>query len=109
MLYCKLPDGAWSPEPWLWAWNIALDRAVRLATEYHHECLGFSGPGGAEFQVIWFLKGTGAVGHVDTFLAFDPMLIAEYFYRRGLVFEYLRRGFFEGMVAGLHEKAYRAR
>lgn len=47
--------------------------------------------------------------NIESFPAFDPMLIAAYFYRRGLAFEYLPRGFFEGMAAGLCERAYRRR
>jgi hypothetical protein len=79
-----------------------------LATEYHQPFLGFSGPGiGAEFNVLWFLKARRTIGYVESFARFEPWAIAAYFYRRELIFEYLPRGFFEGIVAGLREKAYR--
>lgn len=110
VLHCRLADDTWTVEPWVRAYGLTVDRAVRLAQEYRQEFVAFSGPGiGAEFKVLWFLKATGAIGLVESFPAFDPMLIAAYFYRRGLAFEYLPRGFFEGMAAGLCERAYRRR
>ena len=94
-------DFTYAIEPWLWVHGVRLETAVKLASKYGQDAIGFSGRETAgAFEILKLDAEAGAVTNVERFHQFDPIAVAAWYSERGLVFDHVAQGWFEGVWLG---------
>ena len=94
-------EGTCALEPWVWTHGVRLQTAVKWAQTYRQDTIAFSGrETDGEFHILTIDEEAGAVTNVERFHQFDPIAVAAWYSERGLVFDHVAQGWFEGVWLG---------